>query len=404
MPVKREQQLFRKFILSTSLVITLALAVIFLNMAVRTRQLLNEENLIQARVVFNTIAMARKWNADYGGVYVEKKPGILSSPYLTDPDVSANGKIYTKRNHAIMTRELSEYAAREGLFRFHLTSLNLVNPANKADPFETEALQRFQRGEREFSRTEPINNHSYYRYMAPLFVEQECMPCHGRQGYKVGDVRGGISISFDIDALQRKIDRNTFWIGLLGVVTAASLLGIVSFFTAQLIRKLAEARRQIETIAMTDHLTGLFNRRHLLVRFREEFEKVKRLNTELCCIMADIDNFKSVNDRFGHLAGDEVLKTVAHLIRSTVRTYDIVGRYGGEEFLIILPETDLANARHLAERMRTSLRDLQTSAGRLTISLGVTRMEKDDRTLDDVIKRADERLYAAKNAGRDRVE
>ncbi len=96
MPVKREQQIYRTFILSTGLVITVALLAIFLNMAARTKQLLTEENLIQARVVFNTIAMARKWNADYGGVYVEKKPGIQSSPYLRDPDIVADGK-YTPR-------------------------------------------------------------------------------------------------------------------------------------------------------------------------------------------------------------------------------------------------------------------------------------------------------------------
>jgi diguanylate cyclase (GGDEF)-like protein len=239
--------------------------------------------------------------------------------------------------------------------------------------------------------------------MAPLYVEQECLQCHGQQGYKIGDVRGGISVSFDIDALQRKIDRNTFWIGLLGVTTAVSLLGLVSFFTSQLIRKLADARRQIEKIAITDHLTGLYNRRHLLSRFHEEFEKVKRLDTELCCIMADIDHFKLVNDRFGHLAGDEVLKTVAYLIRTTVRAYDIVGRYGGEEFLIILPETDLENARLLAERMRLRVKEQQTIAGQLTMSLGVARMENEDKTLDDIIKRADDRLYLAKNAGRDRV-
>jgi diguanylate cyclase (GGDEF)-like protein len=403
MPVKREQQLYRRFILSTSLVIGVVLLAIFLNMATRTRELMSEDNLIKARVVFNTIAIARKWNADYGGVYVEKKPGVLSSPYLRDPDIALDGKIYTKRNHAVMTRELSEYAAREGVYHFHLTSLKQLNPANKPDAFETEALQRFERGAREVSRTEIVNNRTYFRYMAPLYVEKECLQCHGQQGYKVGDVRGGISVSFDIENQLRSIRRNTFWIVLLGVASVGLLLGLVSLFTTQLIRKLAEARTQIEMIAITDHLTGLYNRRHLLARFHEEFEKARRLDAGLCCIMADIDHFKAVNDRFGHLAGDEVLKTVAQLIRNMVRAYDIVGRYGGEEFLIILPDTDLADARHLAERMRLRLKDLPTQAGPLTMSLGVAAMEQEDRVLDDIIKRADERMYAAKNAGRDRI-
>ena len=87
MPVTEERNIYRKFIISTSLVIALVLSGIFLDMAIRTRQLINEENLIQARVVFNTILMTRKWNANYGGVYVEKKEGVESNPYLNNPDV-----------------------------------------------------------------------------------------------------------------------------------------------------------------------------------------------------------------------------------------------------------------------------------------------------------------------------
>jgi diguanylate cyclase (GGDEF)-like protein len=403
MPVSRERKIYRNFIISTSMVVAAAVSGVFLNMAVRTGQLMTEGNLIQARVVFNTIALARKWNSDYGGVYVEKKPGVESNRFLQDPDVHAGGQVLTRRNHAVMTRELSGYAAREGLFRFQLTSLKPLNPGNKPDEFEREALQRFEKGAKEFTRTEKIEQRSYFRYMAPLYVERNCLQCHGYQGYKPGDVRGGISISFDIEDLQHKIRENTFWIILFGITTTVSLLGLIYFFTALLIRRLAEARRQIEQIAITDYLTGLYNRRHLLSRFKEEFEKVKRLNIPLCCIIADIDNFKAVNDRLGHLSGDEVLKDVAHLLKTIVRAYDILGRYGGEEFLVILPDTRLQDARHLAERMRVRVKEEVTIAG-LTISLGVTAMEAEDETLDDIIKRADTRLYRAKKAGRDRVE
>jgi diguanylate cyclase (GGDEF)-like protein len=285
-----------------------------------------------------------------------------------------------------------------------LTSLKPLNPGNRPDEFEREALQRFEQGAKEFTRTEKIQDRSYFRYMAPLYVERDCLQCHGYQGYKTGDVRGGISISFDIEDLQRKIRANTFWIILFGVTTTVSLLGLIYFFTALLIRRLAEARKQIEQIAITDYLTGLYNRRHLLSRFKEEFEKVKRLNTPLCCIIADIDHFKSVNDRLGHLSGDEVLKDVARLLRNMVRAYDILGRYGGEEFLVILPDTRVEDARHLAERMRVRVKEEVTIAGPLTISLGVTAMHAGDDTIDDIIKRADTRLYRAKKTGRDRVE
>jgi len=406
MPVTEERNIYRKFIISTGIVIALVLSGIFLDMVIRTRQLINEENLIQARVVFNTIVLTRKWNANYGGVYVEKKEGVESNPYLKNPDIrTTDGRIFTKRNPALMTREISEYAAREGLFKFHLTSLKLLNPHNQPDEFEAEALRMFERGgKNEVSRVEQINNRSYFRYMAPLFVEEECLQCHGEQDYHIGDVRGGISITFDIEDIQHKLKLNTASIIIFGITTTSLLIFLIYFFMAQLIKKLADARNRIENIAITDDLTGIFNRRHILSRFGEEFEKVKRLKTNLSCILADIDQFKSVNDTHGHLAGDEVLKEISHRIRNTIRAYDILGRYGGEEFLILLPDTGLEDAKNLAERIRVHVKDTPVISGKITISLGVTAMQAQDQTVDDIIKRADDRLYRAKKSGRDRVE
>jgi diguanylate cyclase (GGDEF)-like protein len=406
MPISREKILYRNFIIATSIVTAVVLFGVFLSMANRTKQLLSEENLIQARVLLNTIVMTRKWNADHGGVYVVKRPGVESNPFLINPDVTtSDGRVLTQRNPALMTREISEYAAREGLFRFHLTSLNLLNPGNKPDDFERDALLLFETGKKkEVSRLEEINGRTHFRYMAPLYFEEQCQPCHGQQHYRTGDVRGGISITFDIEDLQKKIKHSTALILLFGTVTTASLLSLIFFFSSQFMKRLEEARSRIEMVAITDELTDLFNRRHLLNRFKEEFEKVKRLNTDLCCIIADIDHFKTVNDRYGHLMGDQVLKDVAHLFKSMVRVYDIVGRYGGEEFLIILPEIKPADAKQFAERMRLRVKEEITVAGPLTISLGVTAVGAGDHSIDDVIRRADAQLYRAKNAGRDRVE
>lgn len=406
MPVTEEKNIYRKFIISTSLVIALVLSWIFLDMAIRTKQLINEENLIQARVLFNTISLMRKWNANYGGVYVEKKEGVESKPYLKNPDVrTIDGRVFTRRTPALMTREISEYAARESLFKFHLTSLKFLNPQNKSDEFETQALQMFEKGEKsEVGRVEQIHNRSYFRYMAPLYVEDECLQCHSEQNYNIGDVRGGLSITFDIEDIQHKLKLNTVSIIFFGITTIFLLIWLIYFFMAQLIKKLAEARNRIENIAITDDLTGIFNRRHILSRFAEEFEKVKRLNTNLSCILADIDQFKSVNDTHGHLAGDEVLREISHRIRNTIRAYDILGRYGGEEFLILLPDTGLEDAMYLAERIRVRVKDNPIIISKITISLGVTAMQAQDQSVDDVIKRADERLYSAKKSGRDRVE
>ncbi|HUJ19482.1 MAG TPA: diguanylate cyclase [Nitrospirota bacterium] len=406
MLVARERKIYRNFILSTGLVTALVLSVIFLDMAFRTRQLMNEENLIQARVLFNTIVLTRKWNANYGGVYVEKRPGVSSNPYLEDPDIrTSEGKVFTLRNPALMTREISEYAAREGLFRFHITSLKLLNPGNAADVFETEALREFERGNlKEMSKVENSNGRSSFRYMAPLYVDESCLQCHGRQDYRLGDVRGGISITFDIEDLQKKIKTNTFWIFFFGITSTAMLLGLIAVFMARLIKKLADARQQIERIAITDELTGLYNRRHVLDRFGEEFEKSARLKTNLSCIIADIDHFKNVNDRYGHLKGDGVLKEVGRLLKSTARAYDIAGRYGGEEFLIILPATSLEQAWNYGERIRMQVKETMMDDVQVTISMGVTEIQAGDASIDDLIRRADDALYRAKDAGRDRVD
>jgi hypothetical protein len=164
MTAMNEKNIYKTFIISTSLVIALVLSGIFLDMALRTRQLLNEENVIQARIVFNAIVLARKWNANYGGVYVEKKNGVESNPHLENPDIKTlDGRVFTLRNPALMTREISEYAEKEGMFKFHITSLKLMNPHNEPDEFEEKALRQFETGAvKELSRTELINKRRYF--------------------------------------------------------------------------------------------------------------------------------------------------------------------------------------------------------------------------------------------------
>lgn len=213
-----------------------------------------------------------------------------------------------------------------------------------------------------------------------------------------------ISTSLVIAVTVAAVFFKTTAIIIFGVTTIVLLVGLIYYFTARLIRKLAEARQTIERIAITDELTGLFNRYHILTRFIEEFEQARRLGKNLGCIIADIDHFKTINDKRGHLIGDEVLKEVSKRIRRSMRIYDILGRYGGEEFLVLLPDTDLESAWNFAERVRMEVREGAIMGDRVTISLGVTCLQHDDQSIDNMIKRADDELNRAKNGGRDRVE
>ena len=404
-----EHRSLRIFIVSVSLAVAGCISGAFLGVALRGRTIIQGEMLNRARADFRAIVHFRAWNANHGGVYVEKRPGVESNPYLDNPDIrTVDGKVYTKKNPALMTRELSERMQQSEGYSFHITSLNPINPGNKADPEEAASLRSFEQGTRERTWTETIRGRAFTRYMAPLLVEQSCLECHARQDYKVGDVRGGISFSYDIEDIQTKLRTNFYIVAFLALLTAALLIGLVALFFSQLVRKLEEARRQLETLATTDALTGLYNRRHIMDRFEEECGRAQR-GEGLSCIMLDADHFKRVNDLYGHQQGDEVLRMIARQIRASLRAYDIVGRYGGEEFIALLPGTDLATARTVAERLRKTIQEsavLRTPAGEpdpTTVSLGLTQWRAGD-TVDALIHRADQALYRAKAEGRNRVE
>ena len=145
-------------------------------------------------------------------------------------------------------------------------------------------------------------------------------------------------------------------------------------------------------------------------RLDAELDRAARYGHQLSIILVDIDHFKRLNDTHGHVAGDQMLHAVAEVLRASVRGVDIVGRYGGEEFLCILPEQTLAGAVHATQRMRTSVQHLQlqhsgTATGVITLSAGVATLDPDHaRPAHKVLKEADDALYQAKLRGRNRVE
>jgi len=164
---------------------------------------------------------------------------------------------------------------------------------------------------------------------------------------------------------------------------------------------------EVQLLASTDSLTGLHNRRHFIEMSKREFGRARRYQRPLTAIMMDIDHFKQVNDTYGHAVGDQALQIVAERLRKTVRDIDILGRYGGEEFAALLLETDLDEARIVAERLRQCAAEppinIEGSTLTITISVGVASLDKGYTGLDTLLVRADQALYIAKQAGRNRV-
>jgi diguanylate cyclase (GGDEF)-like protein len=173
------------------------------------------------------------------------------------------------------------------------------------------------------------------------------------------------------------------------------------------VSELAKEADMLERLACLDGLTGLNNRRHFMVLAEMELSRFRRYGRPLALLMMDIDFFKSINDRYGHDVGDEVIKTVGDVLQNHKRSSDIVGRIGGEEFALLLPEASLDSAAAAAERLRRLTADCPISAGderiQVTISVGAGACHDETCTIEQLLKEADIALYEAKRSGRDRV-
>jgi len=192
---------------------------------------------------------------------------------------------------------------------------------------------------------------------------------------------------------------------LFNLSVVFAMFSYLSFFYLTMV---TTANRKLRRMATTDSLTGLFNRRHMTYLAEKELSRFQRSGHPVAFLVLDIDHFKAINDRHGHETGDRVLVEVAGIIEAQLRTQDLIARWGGEEFLAVLPDTGLESAQASAERVRKALlsHDWLAKTGEpidLTISAGVSEFRRDD-DLNSAISRADRALYRSKEGGRNRVE
>jgi len=359
-----------------------------------------------ARSNFQQIVLFRLWNSLHGGVYVPVTQNTEPNPYLkTDlKNIRVKSDLtLTMINPAFMTRQVAEIAEKQDGIKFRITSLNPLRPGNKATDEEKVALEQFETGVKEKGVIKKSETGDSFFYMAPLITEAPCLRCHAMQGYKEGEIRGGISVTLPF------IPDVPFFMIIVSHVfaLAAGLSGII--FSGI---KLENAYSVIKRQAVFDALTGIPNRHSFSERLLSEFNRSLRDRYPLSVIMGDIDHFKLYNDTYGHAAGDECLISVAKTIEKTLkRPGDFCARYGGEEFIIILPATDHKGAARIADDIRYNIRALHITHENspeykiVTISLGIaTKGDGAAITHEELLKMADDALYIAKAKGRNRSE
>lgn len=213
------------------------------------------------------------------------------------------------------------------------------------------------------------------------------------------DLIGGVLIhTHEVESTQERWE----YVYSVAAFTILALL-IPIFYGRKLIKQQQELHAEISKVAAEDCLTGLYNRRKINELIQDEIERSERYKKGFSIIIMDIDYFKRVNDRFGHLAGDQLLKMFSDIVRDTIRHTDTAGRWGGEEFVVLCPETNMDGATALADKMRQHISSyVFNSFGKQTASFGVACYVSDD-SVDTIINRADIALYNAKNSGRNRV-
>jgi diguanylate cyclase (GGDEF)-like protein len=303
-----------------------------------------------------------------------------------------------------MTRQVNELTMEMGDFQGHITSLNPIRPENRPDPWETDALKKFERGTKESVSIEMTSGKEYFRFMRPFVTEKACLKCHAIQGYKEGDIRGGISVSIPMEPL-RAIERSRMveltiahgflWmIGLVGIGAGTKRLR-----NQTLLREKLE--EELLSLSITDQLTGLHNRRGFLFLAEQQLKSSDRNKRGVQLYFADLDDLKWINDTMGHAEGDKALIEAATLFQETFRTSDIVARLGGDEFAALALDITEKDSETFTTRLQ-SLIDTQNKQEnrryRLSISVGCSYYDPENPcSLDELMASADKLMYEQKN-------
>lgn len=369
-----------KMILIIIVTVTAIISGMFYIIAIRFDNQIEKQLLSTVRAVYNNIVLTRQWVSDHEGVFILKKPGDQTNPFLLHPELlTETGDTLALRNPALVTRELSELSNLTGQeITFHLTSLNYVNPANKPDEFEERALIFFMDSVKlkksfEFYQNEKIENKTFFRYFAPLYTEESCLSCHSRHGYELGDLRGGISILMPADEYVKAKREHLFFLISTALLTILALsIPIFLAIKRSVIKPLSSIADAAQRIREGDYDFNLTiqNKKdeigYLAHTFENMRKKIREYTNQLkisenkyrqlsehsfdaVAIVAQSGNIIDCNAKLSHLTGydRDTLKTLnfADLLNSDLKTMLTAGtdkKVEAEHFeTILLAKDDL---------------------------------------------------------------
>ncbi|MBT1073847.1 HD domain-containing phosphohydrolase [Geobacter grbiciae] len=233
--------LARKFLVAVGITVFVTIGILFFFMYEQAKKAIYDHVDRQSTALLQQVVITRAWISEHEGIYIRQAPGVEPNPYLPGSGITdKEGRDYVFHNPALAIRKLSEYAQRKGLYRFHLSSLKPLNPANKPAPFEAEALRQFERRGFTASRDGIAGivrdgDHAAYQRIIPLVVEKSCLTCHLQQGYKVGEVRGGLSVALPLQDAERQIVKARILFALAGAGIMAMVMGTLYYLLRRMV-------------------------------------------------------------------------------------------------------------------------------------------------------------------------
>ena len=359
-----------KYIISTIIILAAVMGITLIVISKRHERLVLTQIEMQAKALFQQLVITRRWIADHGGVFVERLPWTKPNPYLKGMKseiVDTEGIKYVKRNPAMVTKELSMYAEKEGLFWFHITSLKLMNPENAPDAFEKKALQDFETKKlKDSSTVEKIGGSYYFRYIAPLYVEKACLHCHDKQGYNVGDIRGAISVSIPMDYAFNVINSGRKYMILGSIGTIALLISVLFMVTKHMVITPISKIRTLMRAFSTDGNPDI-----PVLKTNDELEDLSK---------SFVDMARSI-DEYHRCLQDKIITATRELTEKN-------------ESLLKLNKTKSTFIANVSHELRTPLTSIKGAMDYLSVRLSMHRKdnEEDLKVFFEVIKKNAERL------------